>query len=260
MGKIDIVSGIFQHNLVEIFNDDTNDTGDYWQICMDGAGNGGAAPDANDWRIEIIGHTTLTVYKGTGTGWTPVATPAGIAWANSIDISPLLGTPHWILEFRLDKSAGPITNQPPHGLRVAVYDASNAAAGVQSARQSSSLGKYHGICRRSIPGGLNHRGHGAAVFCRISSRHPLLPQETKNLNALHPPFFFSATKLRIQGESNKAHPPIEEAVKPSLRFKPKLGLRCVASVAHYSGSLLRLCIYSREPGFQLLLADTTQSR
>ena len=132
MGKIDIVTGVFQHNLVEIFNDNTNDAGDYWQICMDGAGNGGTAPDTNDWRIEIVGHTTLTVYQGNGAGWTQVATPGGIAWANSIDASPLSSTPHWILEFRLDKSAGPITNQPPHGLRVAVYDASNAAAGVQA--------------------------------------------------------------------------------------------------------------------------------
>jgi hypothetical protein len=123
-----------QENLIEFFTDNTNDTGDYWQICIDSANDGGTAPDDDDWRIEVVGHTTLMVYQGTGTGWTEVTPDVGeILWADSISASPWNSTPHWIFEFHLEKMVGIIMPpQPPNGLRVACYDASNSEAGVQA--------------------------------------------------------------------------------------------------------------------------------
>lgn len=55
--------------LVEFFMDTTNDAGDYWQLCIDGDQSGGSAPQSSDYRIDIVGHTTLKLYEGNGTGW-----------------------------------------------------------------------------------------------------------------------------------------------------------------------------------------------
>jgi hypothetical protein len=61
-----------------------------------------------------------------------MATPASgdFQWNNSISASPTSSTPHWILEIMLNKPAvglGTMFNG-----RVAVYDASSAAAGVNA--------------------------------------------------------------------------------------------------------------------------------
>jgi len=119
--------------VVEILDDDTNDTGDYWQMCIDGSVDGGSAPQSGDYMIEIVGHTTLTVYEGTGTGWTEVTPAAGeLFFAESISASPMSSTPHWVAEFTILKTAGNIILSEIFGLRVAVYDESNSAAGVQA--------------------------------------------------------------------------------------------------------------------------------
>jgi hypothetical protein len=120
-----------QYILIEILNDTTNDAGDYWQICMDCDMSGGTAPGSGDLRIDIVGHTNVTWYQGTGTGWTPIATPSAdqFRWNNSISASPHSSTPHWILELMFDKALGP---GPQYWVRIAVYDASNAAAGVHA--------------------------------------------------------------------------------------------------------------------------------
>ena len=128
---------VFQYIIVEILNDNTNDTGDYWQFCFDGDESGGAAPkagdiasDTMDIRIDILGHNNLTAYYGTGTGWSPVSAPATFQWSNAINTSPTSSTPHWILEVKIDKINFGIAAD--YWLRVAYYDASRAAAGVQA--------------------------------------------------------------------------------------------------------------------------------
>jgi hypothetical protein len=109
--------------LVEFFSDDTDDAGDYWQMCIDGDQSGGAAPQAGDMRIDIVGNTDLIVYEGDGEGWTEVTIdPASLEWASSISASPHEDTPHWILEMKINKQslgAGPTWN-----FRLAVYDES----------------------------------------------------------------------------------------------------------------------------------------
>lgn len=118
---------------VEIFDDDTDDTGDYWEFCLDNGNDGGTAPQIGDYRIRIDGHTTLTVYQGNGQGWDEVTPAEGeITWADSISDSPSESADHWILELTFDKTISMITSAPPTGLRVAVYDASNSQAGVQA--------------------------------------------------------------------------------------------------------------------------------
>jgi len=129
-GANDDFSVITQYLLVEILNDNTNDTGDYWQFCFDGDISGGTAPQTGDVRIDITGHKTLTAYNGNGAGWTQVAAPASFTWSNTNASSPTSSTPHWILEVIIDKiSFGIGANW---WLRIAVNDASNAAAGVRA--------------------------------------------------------------------------------------------------------------------------------
>jgi hypothetical protein len=124
--------------LIEILNDNTNDAEDYWQICFDGGGTtmggptGGTAPQPTDVRIDIVGHSTVTWYNGTGTGWTTMDEPEGaqFQWKDSISTSSTSDTPHWICELVIEKVALGIG--PTFWGRIAVYDASNSAAGVQA--------------------------------------------------------------------------------------------------------------------------------
>ena len=126
---------ITQYFFVEFLADTTDDAGDFWQFCFDGDMSGGTAPSngegqARDLRIDITGHTTLTAYGGTGTGWTTITLPAGFSWSNNFTATPTSSTPHWVLEIAIDKLVFPIG--PQYWARIAAYDASNAAAGVQA--------------------------------------------------------------------------------------------------------------------------------
>jgi hypothetical protein len=119
--------------IVEIFDDDTDDAGDYWQICIDDLNNGVSTPQSGDYRVDIVGHTNLVFYEGNGQGWDEITPDSGeIEWADSIDGSPTNTNPHWILELAILKTIRIATNAPPTGMRVAYYDASNSAAGVQA--------------------------------------------------------------------------------------------------------------------------------
>jgi len=119
-----------QYIIVEILNDNTNDSGDYWQFCFDGDESGGTAPQSGDLRIDIMGHTNLTAYAGSGTGWTSTSAPTAFQWNNSLNTSPTSGTNHWICEIKIDKVSFGIGAD--YWLRIAYYDASNAAAGAQA--------------------------------------------------------------------------------------------------------------------------------
>ncbi|UCC57591.1 MAG: hypothetical protein JSW14_04195 [Candidatus Bathyarchaeum sp.] len=158
---------------VEIYDDDTNDTGDYWQFCFDDTESGGTAPQVGDYRVDIVGHTTAVIYTGDGSAWVETQqTPAdvGMTWANSISASPTNSTPHWILEFTFIKTVAMIPSAPPTGLRVAVYDESNSAAGVQDWAPDSDVnvpdewGRISGFSQDPVPEGLTF-----AVMVLLSS-------------------------------------------------------------------------------------------
>jgi hypothetical protein len=103
--------------LLDFVQDTTDDSGDIWQICV-GANTEGTTPQTDKNKIEITGHTTLKVYKGTGTGWEEM-TGATVTWKDS------MATGHWVLELQADKATlgdwG--QNAPPEAMRVAMYDA-----------------------------------------------------------------------------------------------------------------------------------------
>ena len=148
--------------IVEFFTDNTTDEGDYWQICTDDLESGGSAPDSGDFMIEIVGHTTMTLYQGNGGGWTEVTPEAGeITWSNTIDVSPWNAEPHWILEVvDSGKTAGTfqVPNQPPTGLRVAAYDANTSTIATwapgSTADAPDTWGRVSGFSQEPIPEGL----------------------------------------------------------------------------------------------------------
>jgi hypothetical protein len=151
------------HFVIEILNDNTNDTGDYWQICIDGLLDGGTSPQGDDFRIDVVGHTNLTVYRGSLGGWTEITPEAGeLIFAESISASPTSSTPHWIAEFSIDTYNGVIVwigGIEGVGLRVAVYDESNSAAGVQAwpptARDVPEGWGLESVSEEEIPEGLS---------------------------------------------------------------------------------------------------------
>jgi len=117
--------------VVEFFSDTTDDAEDYWQFCVDGDQSGGATPQELDYKFEITGHTDLVWYQGDGTSWTEESLDeTEIEWANSLSDSPTNSTAHWILEFQIPKDGGTVQLGVTWNLRVGVYDASNAGAGV----------------------------------------------------------------------------------------------------------------------------------
>lgn len=132
--NMDFTQPLTVNYLIEFFSDDTNDTGDYWQICLDGNNTGGTAPGEFQYLINITGHTEMTCYEGTGTGWEEITLDVGeLEWANGITGTPRDSNDHWILELTIQKAIGAMqTSEPPNGMRVAAYDASNSEDGVQS--------------------------------------------------------------------------------------------------------------------------------
>ena len=127
----DMGDNVFTRWIIEILSDTTDDPEDLWQFCIDGLADGGAAPQAGDYKFEITGHTTLVWYEGDGSGWVEVALDASeIEWAASLSASPMNSTPHWILEFVIPKNAGTVQMDIMWNLFVGVYDESNSGAGV----------------------------------------------------------------------------------------------------------------------------------
>ena len=131
---------ILEHVLVEFYADNTNDTGDYFQLCFDPLGNGGSTPQTDDIRVDYVGHNIsgLTLYKGNGTGWTKwtgYTYGTDIKIAETLSSSQMNSSLHWIIELMMDRSKAEFDTSGGGylpWLRVAVYDASNSAAGVQA--------------------------------------------------------------------------------------------------------------------------------
>lgn len=121
-------TSVWEYFLIEIYTDNTNDPGDYWQLCVDALPNGGTFPQTDDIRIDCIGHSNTTglhFYNGTGAVWSESVVPtAAIQVVDSIASSKLSGTPHWICEIAIDKLALGI--QADYWMRVAVYDANTS--------------------------------------------------------------------------------------------------------------------------------------
>ena len=96
--------------IVEFLTDTTNDPGDYWRFCVDVHQTGGAEPQfaAGHYMIKISGHSEPIGYMGTvGGGWAErPLTSNDLEWADSLSASAASSTPHWILEFQIDRETG----------------------------------------------------------------------------------------------------------------------------------------------------------
>jgi len=132
-------TSVFENQLIETA-DDTNDAGDYWEICYDGNANGGAAPQADDFRVVVQGHgeaATVTWYQGSGSGWTEITGPssASFSQAQSLSTSAVISEPHYILELTIDKQStelgGAQILDQRYAIRFAYYDAHAGGHGLQ---------------------------------------------------------------------------------------------------------------------------------
>jgi hypothetical protein len=145
---------VYDNNLIEFFTDNTNDAGDYVQVCWDNNATGAAAPKPGDLRIDIIGHNgTVVTYNGTGTGWTPVNITSSLKVAQTLNVSSLSSTPHWITEVQIEKQG--VSLQMVNAIRIAVYDASNPSAGVKAFPPAS---------QQDVPNGWSRVGVGTGSF------------------------------------------------------------------------------------------------
>ena len=130
----------YEHQLIET-SDATDDTGDYWEICFDGSADGGAAPQADDFKVVIAGHgatATVTWYKGSGTGWTAITAPSAAVFtqAQTLSSSPRISAAHYVLELALEKTSTELGGTQilgqQYALRFAYNDAHTGGNGLQA--------------------------------------------------------------------------------------------------------------------------------
>jgi hypothetical protein len=178
--------------LVEFLTDDTNDTGDYWQMCIDGDQSGGTTPQTGDYRVDIVGHNNVTVYQGNGAGWAEVTVPASLEWADSISESPTNSTPHWILEINYVKSD--LGAAAYWNFRLAAYDESSGtlAAWPPTPRDEPDRWGFQDYLMEVIP-----EGFGIAVLVMLSTVAVLVS------------YFFLRKRSRSDGHNSRnLHPTI----------------------------------------------------
>jgi hypothetical protein len=131
-------------------SDNTNDAGDYWEICWDSTSagsttppNGGSAPQTDDYKLTVTGHDSPAVqwYKGTGTTWTAISQPASFSTpttfiqAQSLSSTPSISAAHYIWEMKIDKlntDLGTVPMGYNWAQYVAYYDAHTGGNGLQA--------------------------------------------------------------------------------------------------------------------------------
>ncbi len=139
-------TSVNEYYIIEFFDDTTNDTTDYVQICYEapeglgGAPIGGTTPqtDCKRWEYEGNVASGFSYYVGDGAAW--VESDAynwntDIIVVTTFGTSPLSSTPHLIAEVMIEHMAYSIGT--PQWIRIAAYDAAHSADGVQSWPESS---------------------------------------------------------------------------------------------------------------------------
>jgi hypothetical protein len=131
------VTSVWECILIETA-DNTIDSSDYWEICIDTLGNAGNAPQVDDFKIVITGHANAAWYRGNGTTWMPYAVPSSdfFMWNNSISTSPSNNATHWICELGFERVG--LSISPAFYMKVSVFDGHNGGLGVQSWPSESS--------------------------------------------------------------------------------------------------------------------------
>ncbi len=174
--KMDNSGGSYLMSWLVEWHDTTTDAGDIWLLTIDGSADGGATPQADDVKIQITGHQSLSVFAGTGTTWGPnsSALASAVKWKDSLTTSSYDAVNHWIVEIQADKGALGAwgANPPPEGFYVAMFDASTNQWASWPPAQSPNvpnnwglIGEYGG----SVPEGLT-----VGVLVLLSSAAVLL--------------------------------------------------------------------------------------
>ena len=125
---------IFANVLVQA-SDATNDAGDTFTLCFDGNADGGAAPQADDYKVVVTGHggtATVQWYQGTGTGWNAIGAPADVALAQA-------QTSLAILEISIDKNGAGVPLSMYWAFMVSYNDASGGSASWPPAPASTDV-------------------------------------------------------------------------------------------------------------------------
>jgi hypothetical protein len=165
-------TGLSMDFMIEVFGDNTDDAGDLWQICIDSDNSGGAAPDTDDYMIEIQGHTTIKTYKGNGTGWVPITPDVDeLDWADSRTSTPWNTAPHWMFELREeDREQGQIKiGDAPNGLRVAAYDASTNTTSSWAPDSDPDVPSTWGVIANYDPNSYIPEGFSIVFLVLLSS-------------------------------------------------------------------------------------------
>jgi len=120
---------IAEYWLISVGSDTSNDAGDYVKLSVDNSlvfgepPEGGAAPTEQCFQLKVMGDGTMTMEKGTGTGWGPfTAAVSGTDYDAKTTVSGAR-----VYEIFLDKgvSAGGALAMGYHNnARIEVYDAS----------------------------------------------------------------------------------------------------------------------------------------
>lgn len=137
--------------VLEIFNDNTNDPNDYIQICYDSTQDGGAAPKADDYLINYTGHSTVTQFKGTGSGWTS-SSDLDVKAASTLGTSPYGNSTHWITEINIQNEWESTAD------RIAAYDASTNTTYMWPPQTTANVPGDYGLATLSyeaVPEGLS---------------------------------------------------------------------------------------------------------
>jgi hypothetical protein len=128
---------VYYYLLIENM-DNSNDTGDFVQICFNGGMTADSAPSSTDFAINFTSNAACTWYRGNGVGWTQIATPSSsvFQWSESFSPSPTYSTPHLILEMSLLKTSTELGGSqiigPEFWMLLQTYDAHSAGSAVQS--------------------------------------------------------------------------------------------------------------------------------
>jgi hypothetical protein len=121
----DFTENVYSRWFIDFFADETDDPGDYFEMCIDWNNAGGATlGDTTSYRIHIE-DGVFTLYQGEDSDWTeitPSDDPADLEWATAINTSPNGTSAHRIWEMNILKNAGTGLADMYWGVRVAVYD------------------------------------------------------------------------------------------------------------------------------------------
>jgi hypothetical protein len=134
--------------IVEFLTDTTDDIGDMWRFCL----NFG---HSFSFKFEINGHTNIVWFIGT-TDWTEMEEAFTIEWADSLSSSSASSTPHWILEFQIDRE-GQFNIPELWHFFLQVNDASNPTFHAWPADAEELTPEYYGTensLSETIPEGL----------------------------------------------------------------------------------------------------------